>query len=49
MERVTELDLALETGEFNAAHWRLIDTAQRLAVELNCTTTVDGFFQDLLF
>lgn len=43
------MDLRQETGEFNAAHWRLVDTARRLADEHGTTATVDGFFQDFLF
>ena len=49
MKNVTSLDLGLETGEFNAAHWRLADTAQRLVNDHGAEATVDGFFQDLLF
>lgn len=49
MAHATKLDLALETGEFNAAHWRLADTARRLAEEHGAQASIDGFLQDFLF
>lgn len=49
MSQATRLDLRLETGEFNAAHWRLADSVHRLAQAHGAQATVDGFFQDYLF
>ncbi|MGL1832979.1 hypothetical protein ACKVEX_05155 [Rhodocyclaceae bacterium SMB388] len=43
------LNLDEESGEFNAGHWRLVDTARRLAEEHGAEATIDGFFQDFLF
>jgi len=49
MRHVTRLDPGLESGEFNAAQWRLAHPVERLAREWGAEATVDGFFQDLLF
>lgn len=48
MSRATQLDLSIETGEFNAAHWRLSEPVRILAREHSATATIDGFFQDML-
>jgi len=48
MRHVTEEAVNLGPGDFNLGHWRLVGIARQLAAN-GVTSTIDGFFQDLLF